>query len=145
MKRPSPLTAIALMTLALAGGTARAADINGLWLVQDRTAIVRIASCGAALCAKVATIFQPNDPATGKPWVDNKNVDRAKRDRPLLGLAIATAMKPSGAPGRWVGRVYSIDYGRDYAGSITRTSPTQLKVEGCQLMICESETWTKAD
>ena len=145
MERLSSLTAIAMMTLALADSTAHGAEINGLWLVQDRTATVRIAPCGGALCARVATIFQPNDPATGRPWVDNKNVDRAKRNRPLLGLAIATDMKPSRTAGKWVGRVYSIDYGRDYAGSIIQISPTQLKVEGCQLMICESETWTKAD
>lgn len=137
--------ALVVLPLALLGDGARASEIEGVWTVQDRTAKVRIAPCGGALCAKVATIFQPNDPATGAPWVDKNNVNPAKRTRPLLGIPIATGMMPDGSAGKWVGRVYSIDYGRDYAGSITRLSPTQLKIEGCQLLVCESEIWTKAE
>ncbi len=132
------------LPLALGGGAVRASDLHGVWLVQDRTANVRIAPCGDALCARVTTIFQPNDPATGAPWLDKNNPDPAKRHRPLLGLAIATGMR-STAPGKWIGRIYSIDYGRMYAGSITLLSPSQLKIEGCQLLICESEIWTRAE
>src|SRR6185369_9237525 len=139
-------TKIAIATLlldTLAGG-AGASEIDGVWIVQDKTAKVRIAPCGAALCARVVTIFQPNDPATGAPWLDKNNVDPAKRTRPMLGLTVASGMVPSGA-GKWTGRVYSVDYGRDYSGSITQLGPTQLKIEGCQLMLCESETWTRSD
>ena len=132
------------MMLMASLGHARASDIDGVWLVQDRTAKVRIAPCGAALCARVITIFEPNDPATGTPWLDKNNVDAAKRSRPLLGIPVAIGMTPAG-PGKWKGRVYSVDYGRDYAGSITQLSSTQLKIEGCQLMICESEIWTRTD
>lgn len=144
MLRFSTKIASAALLSAMTVANAGASEIDGVWIVQDRTAKVRVAPCGAALCARVITIFQPNDPATGSPWLDKNNVDPAKRSRPLLGIAVASGMVPSGA-GKWKGRVYSVDYGRDYSGSITQVSATQLKIEGCQLMICESEIWTRAE
>jgi uncharacterized protein (DUF2147 family) len=135
--------AIAMSAFVLTSAYSGALD--GVWIVQDRTAKVRIAPCGGALCGNVVSITQPNDPATGGPWLDTNNVDPAKRARPLLGIAVATGMKPDGSSAKWIGRVYSIDHGRDYAGSMTLLSPTRLKIEGCQLMICESEIWTKAE
>lgn len=137
--------ALVALAFALSARTAHAGDLEGEWIVQDRAATVRIAPCGRALCGKVVSIEQPIDPATGAPWRDAKNVDPAKRARPILGLSVATGMRPGRSPGKWVGRVYSIDYGRDYAGSITLLAPTRLKIEGCQMMVCESEIWTKAE
>lgn len=139
------LIAGAIAVSAIVLPSANALALDGVWIVQDRTAKVRIAPCGGALCGHVISIEQPNDPATGAPWRDTNNVNPAKRTRPLLGIAVATDMKPDGSSTKWIGRVYSTDHGRDYAGSMTLLSPTRLKIEGCQLMICELEIWTKAE
>lgn len=90
-------------------------------------------------------IEEPNDPKTGAPWVDKNNVDPSKRARPLLGISVASGMKLDGTSNKWIGRVYSIDHGRDFAGSITLLSPTRLKIEGCQMIFCQSEIWTKSE
>jgi uncharacterized protein (DUF2147 family) len=139
------LAAFVVLALMLLLRGAHAGALDGIWTVEDGSARVRIAPCGDAFCGNVISIGVPNDPATGAPWRDKNNVNPARRDRPLLGLNVATGMKPDGTSTRWIGRVYSIDYGREYAGSITLLSPTRLKIEGCQMLICQSEIWTKAD
>jgi uncharacterized protein (DUF2147 family) len=131
--------------LTMLGGYAFASDPAGVWLIEDGSAKVRIEACDQALCGKVVWIQQPNDPADGKPWLDKNNIDPSKRNRLLLGVTIASDMKPSDVPGKWVGQVYSIDFGRNYDGSITLLNPIKLKIEGCLLLICQSELWTKAD
>jgi uncharacterized protein (DUF2147 family) len=122
-----------------------AADPRGVWLVQDGNAKVKVDTCGSAICANVIWIETPNDPATGKPRVDKNNVDPAKRSRPLLGLTIATGMKQSDRPEKWIGEVYSIDHGRSVNGSLSLLSDRKLKIEGCLMLVCESETWTRVD
>ncbi len=130
--------ALSLPTVASAG------DITGMWLVQDGSAKIRIANCGSAFCGTIAWIKDPNDPETGKPWTDKQNVNASQRSRPLLGVAVASNMTPAG-PDKWRGKVYSVDHGRTVDGSLTLVSARQLKIEGCMLMICDGETWTKAD
>jgi len=135
--------------LALAGltgamsGAARASDPTGIWLIQDRDAEIRVAACGNALCATVAWIAKPNDPETGKPWTDKHNSDPAKRNRSLNGVAITKDMKPAATPDTWHGQIYSVRHGGNYGGSLTLLSPTKMKIEGCLMVICESEIWTK--
>jgi uncharacterized protein (DUF2147 family) len=137
--------ALLAVALVMQSSYSYASDPTGVWLVQDGNAKVRVETCGEALCGNVIWIQQPNDPADGKPWLDKNNVDPTKRDRPLLGLTIAIDMKPSDVPKKWVGQVYSIDLGRIFDGSIMLQNPTKLKIEGCLLLICQAEIWTKLD
>ncbi len=125
--------------------SAFAADPRGVWLVQDRNAKVRVDACGDAICANVIWIEQPIDPSTGRPLADKNNLDPAKRSRPLLGLTVAAGMKQSDSPEKWVGQVYSIDHGRGFDGSLKLLSDDKLKIEGCLLLACESETWTRVE
>ena len=134
-----------VMPAMVAFDRAFAGDPTGVWLVEDRDAKVQVATCGDALCGTVVWIQQLNDPADGQPWVDKNNEDPNKRSRSLLGLTIAINMKPSNVPDRWVGQVYSIVFGKNFDGSLTLLSPTSLKIEGCLLLICQSEIWTKAN
>ena len=125
---------------------ASAADPTGVWLIKDRDAKIQIKKCGGALCGAVVWIKQPNDPDTGKPWLDKNNIDPKKRSRPLLGLIIPSEMKPSGLPNKWVGKVYSVVRGNSYDGSVALLSPKTLKIEGCLApLLCQSEIWTRAD
>jgi len=125
-------------------GHARAGDPAGVWLIQDRDAEIRVAACGGnRLCATVAWIAKPNDPETGKPWTDKHNPDPGRRSRPLNGVAITDDMTPTATPDKWSGQVYSVKHGGKYGGSLTLLSPSRMKIEGCLMLICESEIWTK--
>lgn len=133
---------LAGMVLGLAGPAPALADPIGTWLTEKGDARVRIARCGAALCGTVAWLRDPTDPATGRPQIDDKNPDPAKRMRRIMGLQILSGMRPV-APGRWTGQIYNADDGKTYEGNIIETSAATIKVEGCLLTICMGETWQR--
>jgi uncharacterized protein (DUF2147 family) len=125
---------------------------NGTWLNEDKDAIVEIGDCGThagapaashTLCGKVVWLKNPVDPKTGHPLTDDKNVDPAQRGRPIMGMQPISAMKPSSTPGRWDGRVYDLDSGKAYDGSLIVRSATQMRVQGCLLLICQGEEWVR--
>ena len=138
--------------LALVGGPALAADPAGNWLVKDQTAIIRIAPCADALCGTIAW--------TSQPGLDENNPDPTKRDRPIVGTQILLGMKPVGGGGtggtggasgtggtggnRWDGEIYNPENGKTYSGHIILLSPDLLRVEGCLLIFCGGENWTRS-
>ncbi len=154
--KPATATVLSLSLFALAGFgvrplAAQVADPTGTWVNDDGKGIIQIADCGVLsklpptndLCGVVVWLKDPLDPATGKPPVDHNNVDPAKRNRPILGLEVVIGMKPSRTAGRWDGRVYSIDDGKAFDGSLIVKSATQMRVQGCLLLICQGEEWTR--
>ena len=146
----SATTALRLLTLAGVGvalsfGTpARAADPLGTWYTGDKESQVRIVNCGGALCGNLTWLKEPSDPATGRPKTDKNNADAAKQSRPLLGVPIVLSMKPSGTPDQWSGQVYNASDGKTYSGSFTMTGPDTAELKGCVMIICKSQTWTRA-
>jgi uncharacterized protein (DUF2147 family) len=47
-------------------------------------------------------------------------------------------------PGRWEGgRIYDPKAGKTYASKIRVAPDGTLRVDGCVLMICKSQTWTR--
>ena len=143
------MTAVALYISATAlvsvsfSRTAAAADAFGTWLTGDKEGQVRIVNCGGALCGNLVWLKAPNDPATGRPKTDKHNADASKQSRPLLGVPVVLAMKPSG-PGQWSGEVYNAEDGKTYSGSLTLTGPDTAALKGCVLSIlCKSQTWTR--
>jgi uncharacterized protein (DUF2147 family) len=133
--------------LALVGAPALAADPTGNWLVKDQTAIIRIAPCADALCGTIAW--------TSQPGLDENNPDPSKRDRPIVGTQILLGMKPAGGTGgtggasgtgsnRWDGEIYNPENGKTYSGHIILLSPDQLRIEGCLLIFCGGENWTRS-
>jgi len=136
------ISAAALATLS-SSRTAAAADAFGTWLTGDKEGQVRIVNCGGALCGNLVWLKQPNDPATGRPKTDKHNADASKQSRPLLGVPVVLAMKPSG-PGQWSGEVYNAEDGKTYSGSFTLTGSDTADLKGCVLSIlCKSQTWTR--
>ena len=134
----------ALLSLAFLGIAAQADSINeptGIWLTQAGDAKVQIARCGSSICATIVWLKAPIDSLTGKPQIDDKNHDPAKARRPLIGLNLFLGMKSDGS--KWSGRIYNADNGKTYASNISLVSTKALKVEGCVLMFCGSETWTR--
>jgi len=133
------LSAVALFTI-VAAGTALA-DPKGLWLAQDG-ARVRVASCGRALCATIASPKSAIDPATGAPWIDKNNPDPAQRGRPLVGVAVLSSMMPDG-PGKWSGQLYNADNGQSYEGHLIELDRRTIRVEGCAIGICGGQNMTR--
>jgi uncharacterized protein (DUF2147 family) len=134
--------ACALLTVSAASG-ARAADPAGLWLTADGKAHVRVSDCGGTPCGTIVWLQEPNDPKTGRPMTDGGNADATKRNRPIIGVPIVFDMQPSATLNKWSGQLYDPRSGRTYNGNMTLEAPTRLKVEGCVLFLCQSETWTR--
>jgi uncharacterized protein (DUF2147 family) len=140
------LAALALSSIGPSlSGPARAADPLGSWYTADRDSQVHITNCGGALCGKLAWLKEPNDPATGRLKTDKNNADPSKQNRPLLGVPIVLAMKPSG-PDQWSGDVYNASDGKTYTGSFTMTGPNTAELKGCVMsIICKTQIWTRAN
>ncbi|HTP91883.1 MAG TPA: DUF2147 domain-containing protein [Xanthobacteraceae bacterium] len=141
---PTVATLLCLSTIA-ASAPALAADPFGTWYTADKDSQVKIVNCGGALCGALTWLKEPNDPATGRPKTDKHNADASKQSRPLLGVQIVLAMKPSGTPDQWSGNVYNASDGKTYSGTFTMTGPNTADLKGCVLFICKSQTWTRAN
>jgi uncharacterized protein (DUF2147 family) len=97
---------------------------------------------GAALCATIAKPKSSVDPQTGLPWTDKNNPDPAHRGRPLIGVPVLYGLVPDG-PGRWSGRLYSIDNSNSYTGHLLEIDPRTIRVEGCAIGICGGQNMTR--
>jgi uncharacterized protein (DUF2147 family) len=145
------LRGLAIMFLMTSGTLAQPTGPVGTWLNQDKDGIVQIGDCGllrgqpttGALCGVVAWIRDTVDRATGRPPVDAKNADPALRTRPIMGLPVLLDMRTTSTAGRWDGRLYNIDDGKTYTGKLTLLPDNRLRVEGCVMLICQGETWTR--
>ena len=93
---------LSILLLGISAVVSFAVDATGTWHTED-DATVRVTNCGGGLCATVASLKEPNDPQTGKPKTDINNVDASKRNRPIVGLQIFTALRPDGA-NKWTGQ-----------------------------------------
>ena len=123
---------------------ALAADPLGTWYTEGNESQVRISNCGDALCGALVWLKEPNDPKTGKPKTDKENADPSKRNRPLVGVQIVLALKPSGTPDQWKGEVYNAKDGNTYTGFFTMTGADTAELKGCAFgFICKSQTWTR--
>ena len=134
--------ALAVAALGLAH-PAHAADITGVWLTDTADAQIRMARCGADMCGTIVWLKQPNDPRTGQPLTDAKNPDPSRRGRPMIGTMIAVSFRQSAGESKYIGRFYNADDGNTYNGSIVQSGPDELKVTGCLLMFCQTQSWTR--
>jgi uncharacterized protein (DUF2147 family) len=133
--------------LATCAGPAFAADpVMGSWLNADGKGKVLIAPCSASSAETCGTITWLKEPTEdGRPVHDLHNPDPALRARPVIGVTVIRGMQPAG-PGRWTGgRLYDPETGKSYKGRLTALGGGRLKVEGCVLLLCQAQTWTRAD
>jgi uncharacterized protein (DUF2147 family) len=132
--------------LSLATAPALAAEsAEGLWLVQDLTAKVRIEPCAGhadQLCGQIVWLKAPLD-ENGQPKHDRPNPDAGLRSRPILGLTMIREFRPAG-PGRWDGgKIYDPRSGKTYNSKMRLTPDGALKVDGCVMMFCQTQTWRR--
>ena len=118
------MVVITAAVLSLAAGAALAADpAEGVWLVQDQDAKVRIGPCpgqAGQLCGEIVWLRAPTG-ADGRPKTDARNPDASLRNRPLIGLTMIRGFRPAG-PGRWEGgKIYDPKSGKTYASKLRAT------------------------
>jgi uncharacterized protein (DUF2147 family) len=131
---------IAALLLAPLPGAAAAPTVEGLWLTDDGKALVRIATCGAQMCGRIARVL---DTGPNVPRTDVNNPDPAQRNRPILGLQVLWGFR--GGPTQWTGgRAYDPKSGSSYRSSLRLNSDGSLRVTGCVLVLCRSKRWTRA-
>ena len=120
---------------------AAAAGVFGLWTTEKNNGRVLIEPCGAALCARVV---DGNQLRANPGQTDVNNPDPAKRTRRVKGVMILDGYR--GGPPQWRGgSVYDPQTGDEtFDSTLTLVSPDALKVEGCRLLFCRSEIWTRA-
>ena len=97
----------------------------GDWQTDAKTNLVRIETCGAALCGFV--------------------LDTATRTR---GESVLINMKPKkDSDTEWTGNVYSRTSGNSYYGTMTLKDGKTLRVEACALgsFFCSGNNWTRID
>jgi uncharacterized protein (DUF2147 family) len=119
---------------------AAASGVFGLWATEKNNGRVLIEHCGPALCGR---IIDGNQLRANPAQPDVNNPDPAKRARRVKGLLILEGY--DGGPSEWRGgTVYDPQTGDETDNStLTLVSPDTLKVEGCRLVLCRSETWTR--
>jgi uncharacterized protein (DUF2147 family) len=148
---PASLFLALAFAAALALGASQAlaqpqpASPVGDWVTAGGDAMARIEPCGSRLCGTLVWLKDAFDKVTGRPYVDEKNPDRALRARPVLGLQILRGFMPAGR-NRWAGgRIYSPDSGKTYVSKLRLESDNRLKVEGCLVVFCGGQTWTRVE
>lgn len=136
--------ALAALLAALPLGAHAADPVHGVWLTPDGGAKVKVAPCGGGVCGTVVWLKAPLDPK-GKPLVDAANPDPKLRTRPIVGLTLIRDFKPA-TPGRWTGgKIYDPKTGKTYASKLSAAPDGTLKVEGCVSVVCQAQTWKRAE
>jgi uncharacterized protein (DUF2147 family) len=119
-----------LLALLLAVSPGFAGD----WITADRSAVVRIGPCGGGLCGRIVRVL-----ARGVPTTDAHNPNRALRSPPLVGVQVLSGFTASGNGGRG----YNPQNGRSYRTTLRLNPDGTLRVTGCVLVVCRSQTWTR--
>ncbi len=136
---------LGLLVLAATSSMALAADLQGVWLTEDKDAALTITNCSGQLCGRIVWLESATD-QSGSPRLDRKNPDPAKRTHRICGLVVITNLKPSG-PDTWEGSVYNPQDGQTYSGEITVLSEKTLEVQAYigLPIFGRSQIWTRAN
>jgi uncharacterized protein (DUF2147 family) len=119
--------------------------VEGVWLVQDQTAKVRIAPCpGHAdqICGNIVWLKTPLN-AAGQPKRDEHNPDAGLKARTIMGLPLIRDFRAAGV-GRWDGgKIYDPRSGKTYNSKMQLKSGDVLQVDGCIALFCQGQTWRR--
>jgi len=121
----------ATMLLAVLAPAAASGTPIGRWYAEGGAAEVRIAPCAEALCGTVAWLRSPFDDH-GCELRDTHNPDPALRARPIVGLQVLSALRPSPDDSTsWNhADIYDSSSGRTYRCTMRLTAPDRLELRG---------------
>ena len=118
--------------------------ILGVWQTGSGKGRIQIYKYGDKYGGKLVWLREPND-ASGKPKVDDKNPDPAKRKQPKLGLNNLLGFTYEGDGEYEDGTIYDPENGKTYKCIMKLESPDVLKVRGYIgfSLIGRTDTWTR--
>ncbi len=137
-----------ILTAILLGGKTlcMAQDaIERLWYNEEKTAKIKIfKSTDGKLYGNIVWLKEPLK--DGKPKVDAKNPDKAKRTNPIMGLQLLKGFKKDGENQYEDGTIYDPKNGKTYSCKITHKGDA-LDVRGYVgiSLLGRTTTWTKAE
>ena len=104
--------------------------VDGLWKNPSGSVIIGIGNCGHTLCGTVT-------------WASEKAKHDARKGAPhLVGTPLLTELKSTGHH-NWAGKIFVPDANIHASAKVHMVNHEHLKVSGCKLMICKSQTWTR--
>lgn len=148
---------IAATLLAISGATTASAQtksVMGTWLVEKKTAHVKIEPCAnpanGPVCGSIVHILVLTGPdgktTTEAEANDWRNVDPKLRDRKVLGLTIIYNFKATSDPNTFEnGLIYNGDNGKTYSANISLQPDGTLRLRGYvgSPMFGETQIWTR--
>lgn len=118
--------------------------IVGKWYTQDEDAQVEIFKEGDVYHGKMVWLKEPTE--NGKPKVDENNTDKAKRDRPILGMRLLSDFVHDGDT--WEdGTIYDPRNGKSYSSIIKLVDKDTMEVRGYVGIAAFGKTveWTRVN
>lgn len=121
-----------LVTTALAAAQAAPPSaVEGRWINPSRSVIIAIAPCSDTLCGTVE-------------WATEQAQQDARKGTPnLIGTQLLTDLQPKGDI--WQGKLFVPDERLHATAKIAPEGAGQLKVSGCEIGICKSQVWSRAE
>lgn len=126
---------LAIFVCLAAGPLAAAEETFGIWENPQGSVRIKLESCGDARCGVVV-------------WAS----DKAKADAleggtaNLVGTTILRDFHET-ADGKWVGKAFVPDIGKEFSGFATVVNDSTLTVKGCLVghFGCKWQTWRKIE
>jgi len=111
-------------------------SLEGSWINDRSSVVVKIRSCGNGLQAMCGTIQSASDKAQA-------DARRAGKDE-LLGIEVLHEFVATGL-NSWSGILFVPDLKRRSKARIIRLDDNHLRVRGCALgtLFCKSQTWSR--
>jgi uncharacterized protein (DUF2147 family) len=109
--------------------------VLGIWKTDGGDSQLELFKCGDKVCGKIVWLKVPKyidseDGPVGKTKFDRKNPNPALRNRPILGLQVATGFTAKG-DNRWGnGTSYNPETGKSYKSKLFLASPRRLELRG---------------
>lgn len=138
------MSSVAVSLLLPVNATAKTEgdEILGQWLTGKKDSKVEIFKTGDTYSGKISWLKEPN--RDGKPKVDDKNPDKSKANRPIMGLVMLRDFKYKND--RWEdGKIYDPREGKEYSCHMTLKDKNTLEVRGYIgiSLLGRSDIWTR--
>ncbi|WP_340151690.1 DUF2147 domain-containing protein [uncultured Sneathiella sp.] len=123
---------------------AAAQDVTGVWSTVDGESHVKIEPCGNKFCGKIIWLKEPlTEKKIAKTDIKNENV--SLRGQPIEGLEILKGFIQE-KKNEWDdGTIYNPKDGKTYSSTLTLTKPDELEVDGCVMIFCKTQVWTRVE
>ena len=134
----------ALLVAFTGSAWAEPLDVAGTWAAESRygniRGNIRISDCGEGTPCGVLVWF---DPTRTNQRTDERNPDRALRQRSLIGAQLIGGFERQGQVWRH-GRLYNPEDGTTFACTLQLDPDgNRLRVTGCLGPFCQTKIWTR--